>query len=196
MPDGRLWLLRDSYAVQTSWAPRHVGKELRLARFGAFDAALSVLRADALAQAMTSRHEWEQATASSRRLAIAADAELRRRHPNQKIEPLRSGEPAVLGDTRPDQLHPALDEKLAQPVTRIRDLAAQHQASRVEIEQLGLKVFGRDPVWAETGDAFPEWQTPGLNAILQPPRPEIAPAERIFQLAAERDTAPDHEAAE
>jgi hypothetical protein len=27
MPDGRLWLLRDSYAAQTAWAPRHVGKE-------------------------------------------------------------------------------------------------------------------------------------------------------------------------
>ena len=29
MPDGRLWLLRDTYAAQTAWAPRHVGKELR-----------------------------------------------------------------------------------------------------------------------------------------------------------------------
>jgi hypothetical protein len=30
MPDGRLWLLRDTYATQNAWAPRHVGKELRL----------------------------------------------------------------------------------------------------------------------------------------------------------------------
>ena len=41
MPDGRLWLLRDTYAAQTAWAPRHVGKELRLSRLGAFDAALA-----------------------------------------------------------------------------------------------------------------------------------------------------------
>jgi hypothetical protein len=40
MPDDRLWLLRDTYAAQTAWAPRHVGKELRLSRLGAFDAAL------------------------------------------------------------------------------------------------------------------------------------------------------------
>ena len=103
---------------QTAWAPRHVGKELRLSRLGAFDAALGAIRADAeadaarkagdhdraarhehlaasyralrdhyqqqeqaLAQAMADRQEWEQATARSRRLAIAADAELRRRHP-------------------------------------------------------------------------------------------------------------------
>ena len=47
MPDGRLWLARDSYAAQTAWAPRHVGKELRLSRLGAFDAALGAIRADA-----------------------------------------------------------------------------------------------------------------------------------------------------
>src|SRR5262249_23013147 len=38
MPDGRLWLIRDIYAAETSWAPRHVGKELRLVRLGAHNA--------------------------------------------------------------------------------------------------------------------------------------------------------------
>ena len=51
MPDGRLWLFRDTYATQTAWAPRHIGKELRLSRLGAFDAALGAIRADAEAQA-------------------------------------------------------------------------------------------------------------------------------------------------
>ena len=39
LPDGRLWLLRDAYAAETAWAPRHTGWELRLARLGAFGAA-------------------------------------------------------------------------------------------------------------------------------------------------------------
>ena len=26
MRDGRLWLIRDTYAAETAWAPRHVGK--------------------------------------------------------------------------------------------------------------------------------------------------------------------------
>ncbi len=47
MPNGRLWLLRDTYVTQTAWAPRHVGKELRLSRLGAFDATLGAARADA-----------------------------------------------------------------------------------------------------------------------------------------------------
>jgi hypothetical protein len=234
MPDGRLWLLRDTYATQTAWAPRHVGKELRLSRLGAFDAALGAIRADAetqaarktgdhdradrhqtlatsyralrdhyqqqeqtLAQAMANRQEWEHATAGPRSLAIAADAELRRRHPHQKIEPLRSGEPAAVRDTGREHLSPGADEKLTDRVTRIRDLAAQRQASRAEMdEHPGRMVPGEDPVWGGFGDAFPDSRASGPNAILQPPRPEIIPSARLLQLAAEHDTEPDREAAD
>jgi hypothetical protein len=73
MPDDRLWLLRDTYAAETAWAPRHAGKELRLARLGALNTGLGAIRA-------------------------AADAELRRRHAAQKIESLRSAEPVSLTD--------------------------------------------------------------------------------------------------
>ena len=234
MPDGRLWLARDSYAAQTAWAPRRAGKELRLARLGAFDAALGVIRADAeadaarktgdddraarhehlaasyralrdhyqqqeqgFAQTMTARQEWEQATAGSRRLAIAADTELRHRHPHQKIEPLRSGEPTAVSDTGREQLSPGPDEKLTERVTRIRDLAAQRQASHAEMdEHPGRIVPGEDPAWGEFGDAFPGSRASGPNAILQPPRPEIIPSARLLQLAAEHDTEPDREAAD
>jgi transposase len=140
MTDGRLWLLRDAYTAETAWAPRHVGKELRLSRLGAFDAGLGAIRADAetaaarkagdrdragrhetlaasyralrdiyqqrqqaFAQAMADRREWERATEQSRRLAITADAELRRRHPGQKIEALSSAEPALSSDTGREQ---------------------------------------------------------------------------------------------
>ena len=146
MLDGRLWLLRDTYAAETAWAPRHVGKELRLARLGAFDAALGAIRADAeaeaarkagdhdraarhetlaasyralrdhyqqreqtLAQAMADRQEWEQATAGPRLLAIAADAELRRRHPARGSSPCAPpNQPR--SDTGREQLHPARRE--------------------------------------------------------------------------------------
>jgi hypothetical protein len=47
---------------------------------------------------MAGGQEWEQATARSRQLATAADAELRRRYPDRKIEPLRSVEPALVRD--------------------------------------------------------------------------------------------------
>jgi hypothetical protein len=161
MPDGRLWLLRDSYAAQTAWAPRHVGKQLRLSRLGAFD------------------------------------AELGRRHPDQKIEPLRSGEPAIASDTVREQLHPALNEKLTETAIRIRDLIMPYQAPRAEMdEHPGPMAPGEDLVRGDLGGIFPTWQASGPDAILQPPKPEIVPSARILQLAAEHDTEPDREAAD
>jgi len=229
MPDGRLWLLRDAYAAQTAWAPRHVGKQLRLSRLGAFDAALGALRADAeaaaarkdddhdraarhetlaasyralrdhyqqrehtLTQAAADRKEWEQATGQSRRLAIAADAELRRRHPHQKIEPLRSAELAPARDTERGQLHPAPDRNLTEAATWIRDQAAQHQAFRGEMDERPQPMVpGEDLVSGNLGNAFQDWQASGQDAILQPPKPEIIPPARILQLAAEHDIEPE-----
>jgi hypothetical protein len=154
-------------------------------------------REQALAQAMADRHKWEHATEQSRRLAIAADAELRRRHPGQKIEPLRSAEPAPASDTEREQLDPAPDEMFAETAPGIRSLATQRQASHAEIDQRPLlPAPGEDPVWGDPAKAFPARQASGRDAILQPPRPEIIPSVRILQLAAERDTERDHEAAD
>jgi hypothetical protein len=229
MPDGRLWLIRDTYTAETAWAPRHVGKELRLARLGAADADLGAIRAAAEASAarkadhraharrhedlaafyqamrdhhqqqetifartMADRLEWEHATAASRHLAIAADAELRRRQPGQKIEPLRTAEPAPVSDTDREQLTLTPDKTIGEMADWIRDLAAQRQAFREKIdERRGLMVPSEDPDWGDLGEAFPAWRAPGRDAILQTPRPQITPSARILQLAAERDTEPE-----
>ena len=234
MPDGRLWLLRDAYAAETAWAPHHVGKELRLARLGAFDAGLGAIRADAeaetarkvgdqdragrhetlaasyrtlrdlyqqrehtLAQTMAGREEWEHATARSRHLAIAADAELRRRHPEQKIAPLSSAEPTPASDTDRGQPDPVPNGGLTGTAARIRDLAMQRKPFRAEMdERPGPVAPGEDLVWGKLGEAFLSWPTSGRDAILQPPKPEIIPLARILQLAAEQDTEFDHEAAD
>ncbi|MFY9926488.1 MAG: AAA family ATPase, partial [Streptosporangiaceae bacterium] len=207
MPDGRLWLLRDTYAAATAWTPPYVGKELRLARLGIFDAALDSLRADAevtaarkaddhdrarrhetlaasyqalhdhyqrreqtLAQIMTDRQEWEHATAGSRCLALAADAELRRRYPGQKIEPLRSAELIPATGIEREHLHPATDGKPAETAAWIRDLAKQQQAYRARIaENPQLVAPGEDPVWGDLGQVFPGRQASCRDAILQPP---------------------------
>jgi hypothetical protein len=52
---------------------------------------------------MADREAWELATRAQRQLAIAAAAELRRRHPAQHHTPLRSAEPGPLP--------PAVDEE-------------------------------------------------------------------------------------
>ena len=87
------------------------------------------------AQTMDDRRDWEHATAGSRHLAIAADAELRRRHPDLKIKPLHSAEPAPVSDTDRDQLTLAPDQKIGEMAAWVRDLAAQRQAFREKIEE-------------------------------------------------------------
>jgi hypothetical protein len=220
MPDGRLWQLRDTYAAATAWAPRHTGKELRLARLGAFDAALGAIRTDAeaqaarktgdhngaachdhlaasyramrdhyqqqgqaLARAMADRQEWEQATAHSRHLAIAADAELRRRHPGQKIEPLRSAEPALLSDTEREQAHAAPGQEISQTHQELFRAMLQNRQA--------LKAPTEDPGWSRLDTLFSTRKTSGQAAILQPPKPSIAPSARIFQHAAEHEVEPE-----
>ena len=61
MPDGRLWLIRDTYAAETAWAPRHVGKELRLARLGAANADRDAIRAAAEADAARKAGDHDRA---------------------------------------------------------------------------------------------------------------------------------------
>jgi hypothetical protein len=225
MPGGRLWLLRDSYAAQTAWAPRHVGKELRLSRLGAFDAALGVIRAEAeadaarktgdhdraarhehlaasyramrdhyqqqeqdFARAMADRQEWEQTTAGSRRLAIAAATELRRRYPYRKIEPLRSAEPAPVGDAeRPD----LIPQQRSSETARMGDLTVQRQAFRAAMNEQGQRVPGEDVTRANPGKASRASRAPWRDAILQPPKPQITPSAEILEFAAEYDIEPE-----
>ena len=134
----------------------------------------------------------QQATAHSRRLAIAADAELRRRHPGQPIEPLRSAEPAPASDTERHDLVPAVDKKIGQIAGWIEDLAAQRTAFREKLdERQALKIPSEDPDWEDLGHAFPTTFTRQREAILQPPKPQITPSAKILYLAAERDSSPE-----
>src|SRR5262249_31368275 len=63
-----------------------------------------------LAGLMDDRRAWEAATEAQRRLAVAADTELRRRYPEMRIGPLRSAEPEEVTDEQRAELD-ALPEK-------------------------------------------------------------------------------------
>ncbi|HEX2744717.1 MAG TPA: hypothetical protein VHN16_09990 [Streptosporangiaceae bacterium] len=139
---------------------------------------------------MADRQEWEHATADSRRLAIAADAELRRRHPGQKIEPLRSSEATPVTDTEREQLNPAPDGELIETTDWINDLPIQRQAFHAALKEHQRPMVA-DADLGAFGDAFRRWSPIARDAILQPPMPQITPSVRILGLAAGRDTEPE-----
>jgi hypothetical protein len=122
---------------------------------------------------------------------VAADAELRRRHPAQPWPPLRSAEPQPQRNT--PALTPAEDtEETAQ---RIRDLAARHREFAHKLaERQSVMVPAEDPDFETQGPAFPTWAYPSRDAILQPPKPQIQPSEQILALVADLDL--DMEAAD
>jgi hypothetical protein len=232
MPDGRLWHLRDTYPVETAWAPRYVGDELRQVRAAAWDARLAGLRAAAEAhaaaqrgdhdhaaarhklaadyqaleqayrqretvftQTMADRADWDAATRAQRQLAVAADAELHRRHAGQYFPPLRSAEPEPATAAQRDGLTPSPDQPPGETDQWIKDLAAGHRtfADRLAYRQSQM-IPSEDPDYGDLGPAFPARTGPGREPILQPPKPEISPSPRILQRAMDRDA--DWEAAD
>ena len=212
MPDGTLLHLRDTYPIETGWAPQWTGEELRQVRLGAAEAArLAAIRASAeadtarrhgqhetavqqqalaasyqamhdayrereavFAAVMADRQQWETATRQQRQLAVAADAELRRRHPGQQFPPLRSAEPEPATQEQRAELTLTAGEEIPQLGQWIADLAAQHRAfagklaerqsltdprrrprlrrPRPGLPRLGRPGQGRDPPAAQTPD--------------------------------------------
>ena len=232
MPDGRLLHLRDTYPVETAWAPPYVADELRQVRAAAWDARLADLRAAAearvagqrgdhghaasqrklaagyqaleqayrqretvFAQTMADRADWDQATRAQRQLAVAADAELRRRHPGQYFAPLRSAEPEPATGAQRAELTLTSDQSPGEIGPWIKDLAAGHRTFAGQLaDRHSQTVPSEDPGYADLGPAFPAWTSPRREPILQPPMPEIPPSPRILERAADRDA--DWEAAD
>jgi len=232
MPDGTLLHLRDTYPLETAWAPRWVGDELRQVRAAAFEARLTAIRASAEASAaetggqhdiaaghrqradsyqalhdayrereavfaavMADREDWDLATRAQRHLAVAADTELRRRHPSQPFPPLRSAEPQPATPTQRAELTHTPGELPGEMGQLSTDLAVAHRAFAERlVDRQSLTIPSPDPGYGDLGQAFPAWPRPGKNAILQPPKPEIRPSPQVLERAADRDA--DWEAGE
>jgi hypothetical protein len=147
------------------------------------------------AAVMADRADWDAATRHQRHLAVAADTELRRRHPARSYPPLRSAEPPPSSQARHDGLTLTAGEQVPEPAQWIKDLTAQRRsfADRLANHQ-SLMVPAEGPAYGDLGQAFPSWPAPARQPILQPPRPEIQPSGHILERAADRET--DWEAAD
>jgi len=229
LPDGRLLHLRDTYPIETAWAPQYVGDELRHVRAAAWNARLAAIRASAEATAAARRDQhdraaqhqqlgdsyqalhpayrhretvfaaimadwadWEAATRQQRHLAVAADAELRRRRPGQHYPPLRSAEPQPATQAQRDELILTAGQPIPEMGQWIKDLAATHHTFADKLaERQSMTVPSENPDYGDLDQAFPPWPGPARDAILQPPKPEIRPSPQVLQRAADRDADPE-----
>jgi hypothetical protein len=119
---------------------------------------------------------------------VAADAELRRRHPEQRFTPLRSAEPPAATDARRAELTPTAGQDIPEAGPWIKDLDAGRRrfAARLADRQ-SLMIPAEDPDYGDLGQAFPAWTGSSREAILQPPKPQIRPSTRVLERAADRD---------
>jgi hypothetical protein len=140
-----------------------------------------------LAGLMDDRRAWEAATEPQRRLAVAADTELRRRYPEMGIEPLRSAEPEEVTDGQRAELDVLPDEQREyQPPAWVREAAEARKAFSDKLaERQSVTEPHEDPDYEDLGPAFPSWQQQDRDAVLQPPKPPIPPSERLAEREAE-----------
>ena len=110
------------------------------------------------AAVMADRADWDTATRHQRHLAVAADAELRRRHPGQHHPPLRSAEPDPVTSAERDELTLTPGEEIREMGQWIKDLAAQRRAFADRLaERQSLTIPAPDPDYEDLGPAFPTW---------------------------------------
>jgi hypothetical protein len=140
-----------------------------------------------LARLMDDRRTWEAATEPQRRLAVAADTELRRRNPDMRIEPLRSAEPEEVTGEQRAELDVLPEEQLEyRPPAWMRELAEARKAFSEKItERQSVMEPHEDPDYEDIGHAFPSWEQPDRDAVLQPPKPPIPPSGRLAERQAE-----------
>ena len=170
MADGLLLHLRDTYPIETAWAPKWVGDELRQVRATAWEARLAGLRAGAEAAAAQQRGTTKKPRASRSWPTATRPCTM----------PTASGQR--------EELTMTAGEETRETGQWIKDLAAAHHAFADRLaDRLSLAIPSQDPDYGGLGQAFPPWPGPGDDAILRPPKPEIRPSLQVLQRAADRD---------
>ena len=140
-----------------------------------------------LAQADADYRDHQAATHAQKRNAIAAEIELRRRHPEQHIEPLQDAGPAPVSEEEHAQV--GQGDKIPEWVTRLEE-AREAFTAEMETRQ-NVIVPAEDHEWEPEGEAFPGQPVRDPDAILVPPQPEMPPSERVTGRTPERDLEPE-----
>jgi conjugative relaxase-like TrwC/TraI family protein len=223
--DAHVNAVRAEHEHHAARDPRVEVRHQHLARLWRALEAKAAREAKMFADVQETRQQWEAVTQATRRIAIAADIELRRRHPDLPIPPLRpsvaerdgtvasgADEPAWVQLTLDGAAHPAdagrsgrqrnerppdkrsteahgqvmlgltfrtAHHEIPEHVLRIRDNAKAVQAKLNDLASLREPAADADDL--SPGLAWPIVQQRDRDAVLQPPRPEVAPSAHIVE---------------
>jgi hypothetical protein len=138
--------------------------------------------------------EYMEKTAPERRLAVAADAEYRNRHPAEKLEPLRSAEPEPVTDEERDAFWPGGRDP-ERPGAEREEAPEPHWAKdlveRLAAQQAQKEVTGA----AQQSAAGPEASTEDRDAVREEPAAEAGDTRGAEQVGREQPE-PEHDTPE
>jgi hypothetical protein len=97
--------IRAEHEARAATSAEIEGRHTTLAGIWRAMEAKAMQVSEALAEAHETRRQWEAFTEPTRRVAVAADLELRRRYPGIPLKPLRSAEPdgITVGSAAPER---------------------------------------------------------------------------------------------
>jgi hypothetical protein len=217
--DAQVNAIRAEHELRAANDDQTIGRHQQLARIWRALQAKAAAEVSIFAAAQETRRQWETVTEPTRRIAIAADLELRRRHPGLRIPELRPHSAEADSITCPASLSPAngVDRQLEmalnkQAVEREADTQpalglTMHEADGQIPEQvLRIRQNARtaqakldDLAYMPQPGADADDLSPGLawptaaglerDAVLQPPRPDVIPSAQVLERY--RPTRPD-----
>lgn len=189
---------RATHAARAAADPQTAARHRDLARIWDAMHTRATSVAGTLATAQQTRRQWAALTDSTRRMALAADLELRRRHPDAKLPPLVPPAGAAspefttspVGEERIAPRDPGtpklIDLTTAEisPQTQQRLTAITEAARRAQqqIDYLAsMPRYAADDHSIYLGTAWETLARRQRDAIIQPPKPEITPAAAVVQ---------------
>ena len=209
--DAHVNAIRAEHERRAAHDEQAAARHEQLARIWRALEAKATTETSIFAAAQETRRQWETVTEPTRRIAIAADLELRLRHPGRQIPPLRPHPAEADGITSPANLAPPADVDC--PPGRTEQGAADRrqtdaelalgltmQAANEQVPELVLRIrqnasiaqarlddLAHLPLPGTDADDLspgPAWPTPAghdRDAILQPPRPDVVPSTRVLE---------------
>jgi conjugative relaxase-like TrwC/TraI family protein len=209
--DAHVNAIRAEHQLRAAQDDQVAGRHQQLARIWRALEAKAATEAGIFATAQETRHQWETVTEPTRRIAIAADLELRRRYPGRRIPALRPhpaeadsiASPANLYsannlDRQPEPAeHKHADEHEAD-AQRALGLTVQEAQKQIPEEVLRIRKSastaqailddlahmpqpGADADDMSRGLAWPTAVGPERDAVLQPPRPDVVPSAQVLE---------------
>ena len=228
---------RASHAAEAATDPAIAARQQNLATIWHAMHTRAASLAEELAAAQETRRQWAALTEPTRRMALAADLELRRRHPDAKLAPLTGTAdagpaPADRTDARawvrqvlvPDPATPpAPSERQTSASNPAGDVPVRHAAFRQQLDRSDAAIAGDaaerlarimdnarraqeqidylrgQPEYADHDNTIylgPAWNVQARrerDAIIQPPKPDLAPAPAVLERSEARTAEPEPE---